>query len=80
MSLADLLPAIRALPADDRRELVRLLTKELDGPSPPEDELPEHIRVMLRHGGVFSAGNQITTDAAGMQLLHDLMTGARAAE
>ena len=31
MSLAELLPAIRALPADDRRELVRLLSDELDG-------------------------------------------------
>lgn len=39
MSLADLLPAIRALPADDRRQLAHLLADELAaGHEPTEDE------------------------------------------
>lgn len=36
MSLADLLPAIRALPADERRELARLLCDELPSGPPVE--------------------------------------------
>ncbi|MBX9627464.1 MAG: hypothetical protein K2X82_26930 [Gemmataceae bacterium] len=80
MSLADLLPAIRALPVDDRRQLVHLLIDELAGPALPEDRLPEYIGEMLRHGGVVSAGSQITTDAAGWQAIQEAMAELKGAE
>lgn len=79
MSLADLLPAIRALPAGDRRQLMHLLVDELSGPALPQDELPEYIREMLRHGGVLSTGSQITTDAAGWQAIQEAMAELRGA-
>ncbi|MBX9581463.1 MAG: hypothetical protein K2X87_14275 [Gemmataceae bacterium] len=80
MSLADLLPAIRALPADDRRRLVHLLVDELAEPAPPvEDELPDHIRELLSYGGVINTGYQVTTDAAGFQHFLDAMSESKGA-
>lgn len=74
MPLADPLPAIRALPADDRRELVRLLSDERDGPAPPDGDVPDLVRELLSYGGVFSAGSQVTTDADGWRVLIEAMS------
>lgn len=79
MSLADLLPAIRALPTDERRQLVHLLIDELDGPPPPADEVPEQWRDFFRPGAVVHAGYRVTTDAAGFQHFLDAMSESKGA-
>ena len=47
MSLAELLPAIRALPQGEKVQLVHLLVDELGGASGPTDGVPDHLRHLV---------------------------------
>lgn len=53
MSLAELLPAIRALPAEERQELKRILDAEASAMhDDPNLDVPEYVKQMLRPGAV----------------------------
>jgi hypothetical protein len=75
MSLAELLPAIRALPAGEKVQLMHLLVDELGGAKPVHEEFPEHLRHLIPPPGTvfevwFPEANPQAV-AAAMQALQD---------
>ena len=69
MSLAELLPAIRALPAGEKVQLMHLLVDELGGVTPAADDIPEHLQQFIPPPGtVVHTGWQVTVNAAGSAL------------
>lgn len=77
MSLADLLPAIRALPRGEKLELVRLLNDEVTAPPAAQADGPftdEELRKMFPPGfvaEVWFPGPNPEGVAAAMQALKD---------
>lgn len=54
MSLAELLPAIRALMPEERQELKRILIEETSAiHDDPNLDVPEYVKEFLRPGAVF---------------------------
>jgi hypothetical protein len=47
MSLAELLPMIHALPAEERKRLLQILREELGENQPVPGELPPHLRELI---------------------------------
>jgi hypothetical protein len=52
MSLAEILPAVRMLPREEKVELVRVLTAELEAPTKSETE-EEMLRRLFPPGAVY---------------------------
>ena len=79
MSLAELLPAIRALPAGEKVQLMHLVVDELGGPQPVADDIPEHLRHLIPPPGtVLHGGWRVTTDEAGMAAIEQALADLRA--
>ena len=72
MSLAELLPAIRALPMPERVQLLHLLIDEVAEAT--ADGIPDELRKLLPPpGAVIPYREPITTDATGWAVLEKLL-------
>lgn len=79
MSLAELLPAIRALPKPERVQLLHLLVDGIAEVSaqPADDGIPNELRKLLPPpGGAIPYREPVTTDAAGLATIEKLLTEA----
>lgn len=77
MSLAELLPALRLLPSEDKVRLMHLLVDEVSGCRADETDLPESVRQLIPPpGAVIGTGYRVTTDAEGWQVLLDTLVRA----
>ena len=74
MSLAELLPAIRALPKAERLQLLHLLVDGVAEVPPADDGIPEELRHLLPPPGTFIEYREpVTTDAAGWAVIEQML-------